>query len=149
MKYHLLLAAAVAALAVPATTATAQSWSDIVGAVVQTQINGGYNQYGAYGDPYRRVSQGQAIRIAQSQGVSVRSATWRGNGYDVVGRDGNGARVTLRVDARTGQIVRFDRQWDRRRDDGWDRGDGRRHRDWRQHRRDHDDDDDDHDDDDD
>lgn len=147
MKYRLLLAAA-AALTIPATSAAAQSWSDILGAVVQAQASGGLNQYGSYGDPYRRVSQGQAIRIAQSQGIYVRSVNRRGDGYNLVGRDQNGARVTLRVDARTGQIVRFDRQWDRRRDDRWDRDGDDRHRDHdrREHRRDHDDDYDDDDD---
>lgn len=145
MKYRLLFAAAAAALTIPATTAAAQSWSDVLGAVVQAQANAGYNnQYGDYRESYRRVSQGQAIRIAQSQGVRVRSAVQRGNGYDLVGRDNNGARVTLRVDARTGQIVRFDRQSDRRRDDRWDRDDDRRHdRNGHDHRRDRDDDDDD------
>ncbi|MDP1913607.1 hypothetical protein [Brevundimonas sp.] len=148
MKYRLLFAAAAAALTIPATTAAAQSWSDILGAVVQAQANSGYNnQYGDYRDPYRRVSQGQAIRIARSQGVQVRSAVQRGNGYDLVGRDSNGARVTLRVDARTGQIVRFDRQSDYRRDDRWDRDDRRHDHDRRDHHRDRDGDDDDDDDD--
>lgn len=148
MKYRILLIAATAALTIPATTAAAQSWSDILGAVVQSQFNAnaGYNSYGyddRYDSRYQRISQRQAIRIAQSQGIHVSSANRRGQGYDLLGRDRSGARVTLRVDARTGQIVRFDRQWDRRRDDRWERDDRRDDRRWREHRRDRDDDDDD------
>lgn len=151
MKYRILLIAATAALTIPATTVAAQSWSDILGAVVQSQVNAnaGYNAYGyddRYDSRYRRLSELQAIRIAQSQGIRVASASRRGSGYDLVGRDRSGARVSLRVDARTGQIVRFDRQWDQRRDDRWDRDDRRHDRRWRENRRDRDDDYDDDDD---
>ncbi|GAA0870387.1 hypothetical protein GCM10009116_22230 [Brevundimonas basaltis] len=148
MKHRILLIAATTALTIPATTVAAQSWSDIIGAVVQSQFNthAGYNSHGydhRYDDRYQRISERQAIRIAQSQGIRVSSANRRGPGYDLVGRDRSGSRVTLRVDARTGQIVRLDRHWDRRRDDRWERDDRRDDRRWREHRRDRDDDDDD------
>ncbi|WP_339915148.1 hypothetical protein [uncultured Brevundimonas sp.] len=151
MKYrHFLAAAAAVALTIPATTAAAQSWPEILGAVVQAQTNNGYNngynqygdyrdnQYGDYRNAYGRVSQRQAIQIAQRQGVRVQSVNQRGNHYDLVGRDNYGQRVSLRVDARTGQISRFDRQQDRRNNGRWNRDDqNHREHDRRDHRRDH------------
>ncbi len=158
MKNRLMLAAAVVALAVPAA-ASAQSLPDIIGAIAQAQFGGRYDQnarygqnsrydqYGQYGQNgaygYGRISQSQAIRIAQSQGVRVQSASRRGNSYDLAGRDNNGQQVVLRIDARTGQIVGFDRQWDRRQDRRWDNDERHRDHDRRDHGRDHDDHDDD------
>ena len=162
MKHRLLLAAAVVAFAVPAA-ASAQSWPDIIGAIAQSQLGGRYDQnsrygqnsrydqYGQYGQSgaygYGRVSQAQAIRIAQKQGVRVQSATRRGNSYELTGRDDNGRRVLLRIDARTGQIVGFDRQWDRNQTRRWDNGDRHSEHDRRDHGRGHDRGDDDDDDD--
>lgn len=156
MKHRFLLAAAVVAFAAPAAGASAQSWPDIIGAIAQSQVGARYDQnnrydqygrYGGYGDSYRRISEGQAIRIAQRQGIRVQSATRRGDSYDLAGRDDNGQRVVLRIDARTGQIVGFDRQWDRGQNRRWDRDDRHREHDRRDHRRGHDDHDDEDDDD--
>ncbi len=158
MTYRpLLAAAAAAALMIPATTAAAQSWPEILGAVVQAQASSSYspyngqyngryddNRYGDRRDNHRRISERQAIRIAQRQGVRVQSANRRGNHYDLVGRANNGQRVSLRVDARTGQITRFYRQRAHRDNDRWDRDDrSYRDHDRRDHRRDRDHDDDD------
>ena len=151
----LLAAAAAVALMIPATSAAAQSWPEILGAVVQAQTSSSYspyngqyngryddNRYGDRRDSHRRISERQAIRIAQRQGVRVQSANRRGNHYDMIGRTDNGQRVSLRVDARTGQITRFERARDRRNNDRWDRDD-RNHRDHdrRDQRRDRDHDD--------
>lgn len=162
MKHRILLAAAaIAAFAVPAAGASAQSLPDIIGAIAQSQLGarygqtnpydpygqGGYRQNGQYGDyGYGRVSQSQAIRIAQSQGVRVQSATSLGGSYAITGRDDNGQRVTLRIDGRTGQIVDVNRQWDRGGDGRWDRADRHREHDRRHHGRSHDDNDEDDDD---
>ena len=170
MKHRILLAAAaIAAFALPAAGASAQSLPDIIGAIAQSQLGvrygqtnpydpygqygygqSGYRQngqYGAYG--YGQVSQSQAIRIAQSQGIRVQSATRLGGSYAITGRDDNGQRVTLRIDGRTGQIVDVNRQWDRGDDGRWDRADRHREHDRRHHGRSHDDDYDDNDEDDD
>ncbi len=147
MKVRILLVAAAAAVILPAGAASAQSLQDLANVFVQAQTGGQYQNNGRYYDDRsydnRRISQGQAIRIARNQGVRVREVSQRGNGFDIVGRDRDGARVTLRVNARTGQITRFDRQWDNRRDDRWDRDDRNHDRDRRDNRRDRDDDDDD------
>ena len=200
MKHRILLGAAIAAFAIPAAGASAQSLPDIIGAIAQSQLgvrNGQTNPYGPYGqstqslpgiigaiaqsqlgvrygqtdpyDPYGqygygqsgyrqngqygaygygRVSQSQAIRIAQSEGIQVQSATRLGGSYAITGRDDNGQRVTLRIDGRTGQIVDVNRQWDRGDDGRWDRADRHREHDRRHHGRSHDDDDNDEDDDD-
>lgn len=166
MKHRILLGAAIAAFAIPAAGASAQSLPDIIGAIAQSQLGVRYGQtdpygqdsyrqdgyrqngqYGAYG--YGRVSQSQAIRIAQSEGIQVQSARSLGGSYAITGRDDNGQRVTLRIDGRTGQIVDVNRQWDRGDEGRWDRSDRHREQDRRHHGRSHDDDDDDNDEDDD
>ena len=168
MKHRILLAAAIAAFTIPAAGASAQSLPGIIGAIAQSQLGvrygqtnpygphgqygygqsgygqSGYRQngqYGAYG--YGRVSQSQAIRIAQNEGIQVQSATSLGGNYAITGRDDNGQRVTLRIDGRTGQIVDVNRQWDRGDDGRWDRADRHREHDRRHHGRSHDDDDND------
>ena len=110
MKHRILLGAAIAAFAIPAAGASAQSLPDIIGAIAQSQLGARYGQtdpygpygqygygqsgyrqngqYGAYG--YGRVSQSQAIRIAQSEGIQVQSATSLGGSYAITGRDDNG-----------------------------------------------------------
>lgn len=123
MKYRFLPAiAAAAAVAIPASGATAQSAWDILNAVARAQA---YQDY-----RYRFVSERQAVRIAQRQGVRVERVNRAGPTYHIRGRDRFGARIDMRIDVRTGQIVRFDRRDDRRRwdrdrwdDDRWERRD--------------------------